>query len=210
MISPFRYPKIKHLRTQLPPQFNNYRRYKPVLKVEFSGQCVYCRALDSLRGEETFGVDHYRPKKLYPALEVEYFNLYYACNRCNSLKGGFWPSLEQSARGHFVPNPCEHVMFEHLKFQGGAVQSSSPAGDWTVEKLLLNDSRVVAFRNAVIQAHSALLQKSDGVKKTISFIERKLLNPKSKDESELLTSKLANAQRNLSELEAATKQFEVS
>ena len=147
MDSPFRYPKVKHRRTQRPPVYTDYRRYKPHLRVEFSGQCVYCRGLD-VNKHEAFGVDHYRPSSLFPHLATEYLNLFYACNRCNSLKRAYWPSSAEKKAGVFVPNPCEHVMWEHLRYSDGAVNGESPAGEYTVEHLLLNDEGVVTYRRS--------------------------------------------------------------
>ncbi len=127
----------------------NYRKYKPYLREEFSNQCVYCRALEQIKGPESFGVDHYRPKSLFPQLENEYLNLYLACNRCNSLKGSYWPSGRDEKLGRFVPNPCEHVMFDHMRFVAGTIHGHSIAGQLAVERLDLNDPSAVALRKAL-------------------------------------------------------------
>ena len=68
----FLYPKARHIRTQTPPAFLDYRRFKPFLRVEFDARCVYCREADMMKGQESFGVDHYRPKRDFPNLTSEY------------------------------------------------------------------------------------------------------------------------------------------
>lgn len=152
MDNPFFYSKTRHVRNQSPPQFNNYRRYKPFLKTEFSGQCVYCRAIDRLKGDQEFGADHYRPKKHYPQLTNEYLNLFYCCNRCNSYKADFWPDAEDKKAGRFVPNPCEWPMFEHLRYTRDGVLTITAAGAHTVELLDLNDPDAIAWRQFVVDS----------------------------------------------------------
>lgn len=73
-ISPFRYPTKKHQRTEIPPVYANYRDYKPHLKREFSGRCVYCRKADGGQDLGSFHVEHYRPKGLFPELLNKYDN----------------------------------------------------------------------------------------------------------------------------------------
>jgi hypothetical protein len=126
------------------------------LRFEFGGQCVYCRALDHAKGQESFGVDHYRPKRRFPLLSAEYLNLYYACNRCNSNKGQFWPNAAQQTAGIFIPNPCEHTMFDHMRYTLGRVESGSVAGSYTVDQLDLNDPDFVQFREGFIAALAKL------------------------------------------------------
>jgi hypothetical protein len=120
--------------------------------MEFYAQCVYCRALDQVKGADDFGVDHYRPTSIpiFRNLETEYLNLYYCCNRCNRLKRNYWPSMEDQAGERFIPNPCEHSMFQHLRYKRGEVTHASPAGEFTIRRLDLNDPQAVGFRDAFI------------------------------------------------------------
>lgn len=197
MATPFRYPKSKHVRTQNPPSFRNYRQYKPFLKQEFSARCVYCLALEALKGNETFGVDHYRPKKHFPHLETEYLNLLYACNRCNSAKGDFWPTPELQKIGCWIPNLCEHVMFDHLRFRDGEVVGVSLPGEWTIEKLLLNDPTVIRFRRDVVQALTALHAQLVEAKATTEAIQSKLQKAQTTMAKAGLSKLLAKSQGNL-------------
>lgn len=158
-MSDFTYPKARHIRREWPPQWADYSRYKRTLQSEFNGRCVYCRDLDAVRGYDSFGVDHYKPKTRFPALRAEYSNLYYCCNTCNRWKSDHWE--EAKPGGSFVPNPCDHVMHSHLGFDDGAVVGKSRAGRDTVELLHLNDSLTVRHRQAI--AHVAATLRSQAV-----------------------------------------------
>lgn len=203
MGNPFTYPKSKHTRTLFPPQYNNYRQYKPTLQQEFHHQCVYCRTIDKVRGYDNFGVDHYRPQKSFPSLTTEYLNLFYSCNRCNNRKRAFWPSPAQMKDGLFVPNPCEHVMFDHLRYQGGAVVSKSRAGDWSIDLLDLNDPSEVTHRFSIIKALEVLHLYLSQSMKTLERMDIKLETRLSGPEKSLATTRRQEVEGNIAELRAA-------
>jgi hypothetical protein len=151
-MNPFIYPKTRHTRTQSPPQYSRYQTYKPALRGEFSKKCVYCRRPDTLNPDQShFGIDHYRPKSIFPELTNRYFNLFYCCNPCNTRKGDFWPAAG-SPVDRFVPNPCDHVMFSHLRLNGSTVEAKSLAGQFTLELLDLNAPQLVEFRTYIADA----------------------------------------------------------
>ena len=54
----------------------------------------------------------------FPELVADYTNLFYCSNGCNSRKGAFWPTSDQMTLGIYVPNPCDHVMFDHMRKNG--------------------------------------------------------------------------------------------
>ncbi len=195
----FVYPKTRHARKHYPPQYSNYRSYKPILRQEFDGRCVYCRLPDSLKGEESFGVDHYRPKKHFPLLVTEYLNLFYACNRCNSRKGDFWPRDSDRSAGHFVPNPCEHVMFAHLRYKGAEVNAHSETGKWTIEYLDLNEERLISYRRDIINLTKQAEKYVEDCRGTLQRYEKHLASTTDVSERESLTAKQETAARNLSE-----------
>ena len=205
MINPFHYPKAKHSRKLHPPAYANYRQYKPELREEFEGQCVYCRMLDAVKGREGFGVDHYRPKKHFPHLATEYFNLFYCCNRCNSLKRNFWPSRINRANGQFVPNPCEHVMFDHLRYRGGAIEANSNAGEWTSELLLLNDALAVNFREAYIKALDLVFAQLRASKATVAEAKMQISKGLVSPDSDRVATALKLAEENVKGLEDQLK-----
>lgn len=143
---PFDYPTRRQERTERPPQYSEHSRYKPFLRREFNGQCVYCRLPDALMGADTFHVDHYRPQKKFPRLTTEYTNLFYACPACNRRKGAFWPDDADLRAGRRVANSCDDVMAKHLRYSGAEVRGLTRQGRFTVELLGINDDKSVDYR----------------------------------------------------------------
>jgi len=171
--SPFRYPQSKHRRKSNPLQYRTNKSYKKVLRDEFNRQCIYCRRPE-FYNYDGFGVEHYRPKKMFPTLEWDYDNLFYACNCCNSRKGDSWPTKTQIKNNVYVPNPCEHIMFQHLKFVGTTVELRSKAGEYTDELLDLNDDNSVGLRESIILAIKGFTKQRDLTINIISKLETKL------------------------------------
>ena len=62
------------------PTDARWREFRHELTEEFDNLCAYCEETD--RGE----VDHFRPKKLYPALVYAWSNWLFACRACNQAK----------------------------------------------------------------------------------------------------------------------------
>lgn len=174
-MSPFSYPKTLHSRARTPADHKNYRSFKDDLRAEFSAQCVYCRIPDTLNsdGKAAFHIDHYRPKSKFPNLSASYGNLYYCCRACNVNKGDYWPTPEDASR-YFIPNPCEHRMFSHLRYRGAHVEAQSDAGRWTIEHLDLNCERSVRFRGDSIATKECLSTQLQEFKKTKSSLIAKI------------------------------------
>jgi hypothetical protein len=149
-VNPFVYPKSPHTRALKPKPFRRYQTYKRYLRLEFTGKCVYCQMPSSMREYAVFGVDHYRPQTYFPELATTYSNLYYCCNACNSAKGPYWPSSAALEKTHFIPNPCDHTMFAHLRFRGAVVEARTSAGQVALETLDLNDPATLQFREFVL------------------------------------------------------------
>lgn len=172
MTAPFAYAKSRHVRTLQPGPFNAYQKYKSALQQEFGRKCVYCRMPDTLKGYDGFGVDHYRPKTKFPKLETTYANLYYCCNQCNRRKWHYWPepALEPT---HFIPNPCDHVMFSHLQYEQGTVRAKSQAGAVALECLDLNDDLSVEQRSLLISMIEMAEQRIAEVLGMLAKVEAK-------------------------------------
>lgn len=171
--TPFLYPQARHRRKQQPPLYSSYASYKPWLKREFVSQCVYCRLPDGLKGDDGFGVDHYRPQSKFPELVTAYTNLFYACNCCNRRKGAFWPTDDQQRVRHFLPNPCDHVMFEHLRYRAARVETRSPAGELAERLLMLNDENSIKYRELVLEVIASLEARGRRLQETIRRIDRR-------------------------------------
>ncbi len=197
--NPFIYPKARHKRRETPPAYSSYRKYKPFLKKEFSSQCVYCRLPDGIQREDTFGVDHYRPQSKFPELAATYTNLFYVCNCCNRRKANFWPTQAQERKGEFIPNACDHVMFEHLQYRFSRVETKSDAGRIANKYLDFNDEKSVQYREFILRIITGLEQDRREHQKAIQAIrQRAESNP---ENIEQLEQAKADAERELEEIE---------
>lgn len=175
-MNPFSYSDSRHLRTQKPDRFSDYKRYKPFLRIEFERKCVYCRLPDGLKGEESFGVDHYRPASQFPGLDCEYENLFYACNACNWRKGDFWPSPWQAAEACFIPNPCDHRMAEHLRFEASRVEPVTATGRFAIATLFLNHTSQVEYRDFVLRSIDRCLRERDAIRSTLAQLDARIVS----------------------------------
>jgi hypothetical protein len=103
--------------------------------------------------------------------------LFYSCGTCNSLKGKFWPSEEEKAAGRFVVNPCDYVMRDHLRaLPNGVVDSSSPAGDWTVDLLRLNESAQIKRRYFFLAEKKRAEESERQLAKRLAVLKAKLVS----------------------------------
>jgi hypothetical protein len=173
-MNPFRYPDDRHARRQAPGLLSNYRLYKPFLREEFERQCVYCRMPDGVQAPDAFGVDHYRPASRFPDLRCAYENLFYCCNVCNRLKGTFWPSEAEWAAGRFVPNPCDHVMRQHLRYSGAYILPESSAGQLAIDLLLLNDELVIGYRELILRSIERCLAQQKSILDSLLALEARV------------------------------------
>ena len=158
----FAFPRGKHTRRESPPKYADYQKYRPHLQREFARVCVYCCQPDTITRD--FSVDHYRPKSLFPALSADYKNLFYCCSQCNRYKGAYWPTTTSSP---FIPNPCDHVMWAHLRVVDGSAVAQSEHGAYAIKRLNLNEPIVVRLRRVGL----GLIRKS---RDQLESIDRKL------------------------------------
>jgi hypothetical protein len=125
-----------------------------------------------MKGADNFGVDHYRPRKRFPELATTYSNLFYCCNCCNSRKSDFWPTADQIRGEKFIPNPCDHVMFEHLQYSRAVIRLKTAAGRHAETILDFNDPDSVAYRRFVLDLIAALEEDRREAIQTITEIDR--------------------------------------
>lgn len=198
-MNPFAYPKLRHVRTESPPPWRDYRRYKSVLQREFKRQCVYCRRPDVF-SEAAFGVDHYRPKSRFRTLVAAYSNLFYCCSACNSHKGEFWPAAEELENGYFIPNPCDYVMFDHLRYHGPSVAQKTNAGQCAVDVLDLNDEREIQFRSDILLTIGSLIASRKMLAEAVKEIGRRLADELPGQETEPLVRERDGYQQELDKI----------
>jgi uncharacterized protein (TIGR02646 family) len=162
------FPAHRQKRRSDPGPFSDHRSYKSHLQSMFHHKCVYCRIPDGLKGDESFGVDHYLPKTKFPHLAVTWSNLFYACNVCNTWKGESVSTPEL-----FLPNPCEHRMADHLQYQEDAdVETYTAHGEWLAELLHLAERR--ALREFILSALGEFLRTRSELVSDLTAYEARL------------------------------------
>src|SRR5690348_3548406 len=89
------------------PRNGKYSDWKGLLAKEGFWQCVYCSIKEQRwGGERNFTVEHYKPKSLFPNLENNIKNLFYACSVCNGFKHFHWPKGRPTNFNKAIyPNP---------------------------------------------------------------------------------------------------------
>lgn len=199
----FSYPKNRHTRTKNPPFQKSYKAYKGDLREEFQRRCVYCCIPDTLSssGSAGFHIDHYKPKKLFPSLESDYGNLFYACARCNVAKGAYWPVTPEAIKTQFIPNPCDHRMFDHLRFNDERVVAHSQVGKWTIDYLDLNEDRSLRFRADSLVTLKCLEQQISEFESVEKNLQKKIAS--SGGDNKKLELFLDQVRVNLNKLRAA-------
>ncbi|MFN7919047.1 MAG: hypothetical protein U0Q16_03065 [Bryobacteraceae bacterium] len=149
----------KFVRTANVPRYRNPARYKQFLRIDFRYRCAYCGITEVYRrGDDAFGADHFRPRRLFPELACHYANLYYCCNRCNSFKGDSWPSDEEASAGFVFADPCQEDPYEvHLAVHDdGTLTPLTPCGLYTLDRLRLNREQLVIYRTRQFRIASRL------------------------------------------------------
>ncbi len=147
----FHYPPARP-RRHGPRGYAEYQFYKPWVRDEFEFRCVYClwREPWEANGANGFGVEHVQPQATAPEQRLDYDNLVYACNTCNSTRRD-------------VPITIDLVSDsagQHLQVLGdGTVQSLSPTGQDVIELCRLNRPLLVAARRRILNL-IAILSRS--------------------------------------------------
>ena len=102
---PYVYPDTPHVRRHGPRGFNDYKRYRPWLRDEFSFRCVYCLEREVWRDmRDRMHIDHFVSQAIRKDLKCDYSNLLYACPGCNKLKGT-----------KLLPDPCQLAFGKYLR-----------------------------------------------------------------------------------------------
>lgn len=142
----------KHSRTQAPPLYNDYKKYKPYLRTEFDYACVYCNCTEPEQGGvKKFQADHYKPQKKFKKLINKYTNLFYCCPDCNRSKWSYWPNMIQKIAKKIIVNPCDFDIDQHIDKTTTTWVGTSKEGEWTVERLRLDSELNVKIRNRRIK-----------------------------------------------------------
>jgi len=133
----FDYPANRQERRHGPSGYASYESYRPWLRDEFEFRCVYCLKRETW-GQATseFELDHFEPQSINSDRRVDYFNLVYACRRCNSVK------QDQS-----VDDPFDLLHSANIATQAdGSLLSRDIATRRLLRQLDLNSPRIKSWR----------------------------------------------------------------
>lgn len=130
----FDYPESPSERIHGPA---GYESFRPWLRDEFTFRCVYCLKRETW-GQATgdFELDHFQPQSLAPNLHLDYFNLVYACRRCNSVK------LDQAVSDPMMSFSSEFVVVR----PDGLIESDKPQTKRLIQQLDLNSPKLKKWR----------------------------------------------------------------
>jgi len=136
------------VRSIAPVVVGGYRAFRTYVRKDFNHQCAYCLMSEFFAGgEENFELDHFRPKKRFPNLLNDFYNLYYSCHPCNFTKLDHWPPAELESRGIGLVDLCKDEFGTHFSAQtNGKWTGLTKSGDYTIELLRLNRKHLVKLR----------------------------------------------------------------
>ena len=119
----------------IPPALRELVRQRADFACEFCGVTE-----DDVGGELT--IDHFRPRAKGGSDHLD--NLVYCCSSCNQYKSDYWPAISEDPK---LWNPRLESAAKHvLELDDGVLHPLTPAGTFTVERLRLNRSPLIAHR----------------------------------------------------------------
>jgi HNH endonuclease len=87
-------------------------------------------------------IDHFQPRTRAGLDTLE--NLVYACIACNQYKQDYWPRTEIAP---ILWNPRQEPASQHfVEQEGGQLTALTPTGVFTIKRLRLNRSQLIAAR----------------------------------------------------------------
>jgi hypothetical protein len=132
-----------------PRGYSDYQFYKPWLRDEHTFRCIYClwRERWEANGHHGFGVEHVESQATVPERHLDYANLVYACNACNSTR-----------RDMPLPiDPCSDAPGRHLEmFTDGTVHALSVLGEQLIELCRLNRPLLLVARRRILSLIAVL------------------------------------------------------
>jgi hypothetical protein len=103
--------------------------------------CEFCGVTETDSGDQ-LTIDHFQPKAKGGSDDFE--NLLYSCARCNQYKLDYWPTQPDDLN---LWNPRQEQASQHfLELEDGTLHPLTPVGTFTLQRLRLNRSPLVAYR----------------------------------------------------------------
>lgn len=84
---------------------DNYRKDN-----QYPSACPYCD-LDTINGQGNYIVEHFLPRTHFPLLSLDSFNLFTACNACNTAPAGKGVRVVPSAGSPYFIQAGDHLRF---------------------------------------------------------------------------------------------------
>lgn len=132
------------------PISGHYPDWRNLLRREGYYQCVYCSIHESIFGGfRNYHIEHYKPKSIFPELEDDYKNLFYACGICNIFKSNDWPNEPIDDFSNIsYPNPSltDYSILFQVNYITGEVEGQFISSKYLVEKLFLNRPQLIQER----------------------------------------------------------------
>jgi HNH endonuclease len=108
--------------------------------------CEFCGVTEIDTGG-MLTIDHFRPRAKAGSDELE--NLIYACITCNQYKQDYWPQTETAP---ILWNPRQESASQHfVEQEDGQLTALTPIGIFTIKRLRLNRSQLIAVRQRLQQ-----------------------------------------------------------
>jgi hypothetical protein len=128
---------------------NTYRKALPALLKDFENRCAYSLIHVEDAGKKTMEVDHHNPQ-IGENKKHNYENLFPATRHCNGSKSNIWPSASMQKKGIHFLNPCKEgdYGFQIFEKENGELIGTTPAAEWHIRILDLNDSHLVKRRKS--------------------------------------------------------------
>lgn len=111
---------------------------KGAVTAESHGKCIYCESFPLATSPGA--VEHLTPKSRFPSRVVEWQNLGFVCERCNTAKGDYHHD-EEAVINPFVEEPQDFLIFA-----GPLVLDRNARGDVTIRTVALDRTELVESR----------------------------------------------------------------
>lgn len=147
----FDYPEPRKERRHGPAGYNSYQRYRPWLRDEFTFRCIYCLKRETwgqVTGE--YDLDHFKPQSTESAGRLNYFNLVYACRRCNSVK-----------RDQTIGDPTHLLHSATVAADDGSLCTANREAQRLIRQLDLNSPRMKQWRKIWIEIAKYAAEATD-------------------------------------------------
>ncbi len=105
------------------------------------GACEFC-GITEIDAGGMLTIDHFQPRTKSGSDTLE--NLIYACIACNQYKQDYWPRTETAP---ILWNPRKEAASQHfVEQEDGELTALTPTGVFTIQRLRLNRSQLIAAR----------------------------------------------------------------